>query len=118
MLTWYVHLYVGEKVKKQVRRTMGRINRRKPTPGVYLLTLPHNRKNIMEIVPTSVLLQETAHVRCPRVIGIARGREEAYVLMQRILKDTYADTGNFQVEAYLGHRGGYSAGSIPWGGRR
>lgn len=107
MLTWYVHLYVGEKIKKQVRRTMGRIDRRKPTPGVYLLTLPHNRKNVMEIVPTSVLLQETAHMRCPHVIGIARGREEAYLLMQKILKDTYADTGNFQVGAYLDRKGDY-----------
>lgn len=117
MLTWYVHLYVGEKVKKQVRRTMGRINRRKPTPGVYLLTLPHNRKNVMEIVSTSVLLQETAHLRCPRVIGIARGREEAYVLMQEILKDTYADTGDFQVGAYLERMGSYRKGR-PYRGKR
>ena len=104
MLTWHVHLYVGEKAKKQVRRTMGLINRKKPTPGVYLLTLPHNRKNVMEIVSTSVLLQEPAHMRCPQVIGIARGREEAFALMQRIIKDTYANTGNFQVEAYLNIR--------------
>ena len=104
MLTWYVHLYVGEKAKKQVRKTMGRINKRKPTPGVYLLTLPHNQKNVMEIVSTSVLLQETAHMRCPQVIGIARGKEEAYALMQRILKDTYANTGSFQVERYLNLR--------------
>lgn len=101
MLTWYVHLYVGEKAKKQVRRTMVRINRRKPTPGVYLLTLPHNGKNVMEIVSTSVLLQETAHMRCPKVIGIARGKEEAYVLMQKILEETYANTGGFRVEAYF-----------------
>ncbi len=104
MLTWHVHLYVGEKARKQVRRTMGRINRKKPTPGVYLLTLPHNRKNVMEIVSTSVLLQEPAHMRCPQVIGIARGREEAFALMQRIIKDTYVNTGNFQVEAYLNIR--------------
>lgn len=104
MLTWYVHLYVGEKVKRQVRRTMRRINRRKPTPGVYLLTLPRNRKNVMEIISTSVLLQETAHMRCPQVIGIAGGKDEAFALMQIILKDTYANTGNFQVEAYLNLR--------------
>lgn len=101
MLTWYRHLYVGEKAKKQVRRTMVRINRRKPTPGVYLLTLPHNGKNVMEIVSTSVLMQEKAHMRCPQVIGIARGKEEAYVLMQRILMETYVNTGDFHVEAYL-----------------
>ena len=66
----------------------------------------------MEIVSTSVLLQETAHMRCPHVIGIARGREEAYVLMQKILKDTYADTGNFQVGAYLERKGSYQVGRI------
>ena len=101
MLTWYGHLYVGEKAKRQVRRTMGRINKRKPTPGIYLLTLPRNGRNVMEIVSTAVLLQETAHIRCPKVIGIARGREEACVLMQKILKETYADTGGFCIEKYL-----------------
>ncbi len=100
-MTWYVHLYVGEKAKKQVRKTMVRINRRKPTPGIYLLTLPHNGRNVMEIVSTAVLQQETAHMRCPQVIGIARGREEAYALMEKILKETYANTGGFRVEAYL-----------------
>lgn len=104
MLTWNVGLYVGEKAEKQVHRTMRRIDRRKPTPGIYLLTLPQNRKNVMEIVSTSILLQKAAHWHCPQVIGIAHGKEEAYALMQRILEDTYANTGRFRVEEYLGMR--------------
>lgn len=104
MLRWYENLYVSERASKKLKCTISRINRQKVTPEIYVLTFPSNDKNIMDIVSTNVLLQTAARKRCPEIIGLARGKEDALDLMQTILRETYEHTGDFCVKEYLEDR--------------
>lgn len=115
MLRWYENLYVSERASKKLKRTISRINRRKITPEIYVLTFPSNDKNIMDIVPTNVLLQRMVRKRCPEIIGIAKGKEDALKLMQTIVMETYENTGDFCVKEYLENRrkdATYSMGNL------
>lgn len=103
-MEWYKDLYVSDAARRHVRRTIRRINERKITADVFLLTYPLNKNNVMDIVPAAMLLQHAARRRCPKIIGIARGRYDAYELMEAILMETYENTGNFRVEDYLENR--------------
>jgi hypothetical protein len=58
----------------------------------------------MEIIPSATLLQKTFRNRCQKIIGVAKGKEDAYQLMQDILMETYRHTGNFHVKDYLKDR--------------
>lgn len=104
MLEWLENLYVSDSAAKNVHKTIRRINQKKLTPGIYLLTLPCNDRNTMDIISASMLLQETVRRRCPRIIGIANGKEDAYALMQEIVEETYRETGTFRVKEYLKDR--------------
>lgn len=101
MLDWYENLYVSERVSKKKKRIISRINQKKVTPEIYVLTVSSNDKNVMEIVSTNVLLQTAVRKRCPRIIGLAKGKEDALELMQTILMETYEHTGSFCVKKYL-----------------
>ena len=104
MLHWYENLYVSERASKKLKRTISRINRGKLTPEIYVLTFPSNDKNMMDIIPANILLQKTLRRRCPKIIGLAKGREDALELMQTIIMETYEQTGGFCVKEYLGDK--------------
>ena len=104
LLDWYENLYVSEQASKKLKRTISRINRKKITPEIYVLTFPSNDKNVMDIVSTNILLQTAVRRRCPKIIGLAKGKEDALELMQTILMETYEHTGDFCVKEYLEDR--------------
>ncbi|MDO5389528.1 MAG: hypothetical protein Q4F24_00375 [Eubacteriales bacterium] len=104
MLNWYENLYVSERASKKLKRTISRINRQKVTPEIYVLTFPSNDKNVIDIVSANVLLQTAVRKRCPKIIGLAKGKEDALELMQTILMETYKCTGGFCVKEYLENR--------------
>ncbi len=103
-MKWYAHLYTGEQARKSAKRLIRRINTGKPTRDIYVLTYPTNEHNVLDIVPTAVLLQKVARQNCPEIIGLARGRDEAYELVQQIIMETYSKNGNFHVQEYLEDR--------------
>lgn len=103
-MDWYRNLYIGEGIKHKAKKAMDRIEKGKAAPGVYLITLASNPDNILEIIAASYLMQKALQNYCPKVVGIARGKEEALEVMQQIIKDTYENTGNFRVEKYIQDR--------------
>lgn len=104
MLDWYEPLYIPEGMKKKEKRTRARIEKGIPVPGVYLLTLSHHPDNVLEMIGAVYLTQKGLREHCPKIVGMASGREEALLLMQRILEETYAHTGTFRVAEYLQDR--------------
>lgn len=104
MLTWFDELYISESLQKKHTKLIKRIEKGKPTVGVYLLTYPTNEHNVMDIVSANLLMQKTYRRRCPKIIGLANGQEEAYELMEQILMESYQQTGSFHVKKYLEDR--------------
>ena len=65
------------------------------------LTFPGN---LLEIVPSYMLIQKSYYARCPEIVGMAKGKDEAIDLAVDIVKNIYGETGAFQVKEYFKNR--------------
>lgn len=104
MLSWYNHLYVGDNVKRKVDKYKKNLDKGNFTPGVYLITLAANGVDQLDIISSYYLLQNAVYRRCPMVVGIARGYEEACELLIRMTEESICHTGKANVKEYLMQR--------------
>ncbi len=100
-MKWYDNLYVGEsirhkadKVKWKIRHNAGQIN-------IYVIALASNPQNLLDIIPAQELMQKGYPKRGVFVIGLARGMEEAQLVVKQIIDEVYQETGGFQILPYL-----------------
>ena len=103
MLKWREDYYVGEGIK-DAEKTKKRIDAGKVALGVYLVTLSENPGNLLEIIPSYMLIQKSYYAKCPEIIGMAKGIDEATDLAVDIVKNIYGETGAFQVKEYFKNR--------------
>lgn len=103
-LEWYRKLYLSESARKHARRTIWKLKHGKFAPGYHLITLSDHPEHLLEIIATAYLVQRPLQALCPMVVGIARDKEEALELTQKILMETYEHRGDFQVREYLQDR--------------
>jgi hypothetical protein len=96
-MKWYNNLYVGENAKKRKHKIIMKAIRNKPQIGIYMITLPVNEENALEIYPSYILLQKHYRKKQMMVVGISEGYEEALEVMQEIIMDCYRETGQFLV---------------------
>ena len=103
MMKWLDRYYQGERIQEpyKIRR---KIEAGKAAPGIYLVTLSDNPHNLLEILPSVVLLQKSAMGFCPEIVGMARGKAEAMELVRQIVEETYQETGSFEIEEYIKNR--------------
>ena len=76
MLKWREDYYVGEGIK-DAAKARKRIDAGRMAFGVYLVTLSENPGNLLEIVPSYMLIQKSYYARCPEIVGMAKGKDEA-----------------------------------------
>ena len=100
-MIWYDKLYVGEsmihktnKVKWKIRHNAGQIK-------IYIITLPSNRENLLDIIPSYELLQKGYPKKGLYIVGLAKGYDEAVELAGTIVAEVYRHTGAFAVTDYL-----------------
>ena len=105
-MRWYKKLYLGTDAKKSKYKIIGKVRTRKFQIDTYLITLSQTEGNLLDIYQANFLLQprfKKAHVLddvC--VVGIAKGRDEAYDVVERIISDVYSATGGFALKEYYG----------------
>lgn len=104
-MKWYNNLYVGEKAKKRKHKIVMRALLHKPQIGIYMITLPVNESNALEIYPSCILLQKHYRKKDMFIVGIGEGREEALCVMQEIIMDCYNKTGQFLVRKMIEENG-------------
>ena len=97
MVNWYKNLYVGDTAKKKQKKWMRRIENKKAVPGVWLLTLPSNQQNNLDVIPA-------VRRNCPMIVGLAVSREEAFELVEAIALETYRETGEVKIREWLLNR--------------
>lgn len=71
-------------------------------PKLYLLVLPSNRANVLELLPQPVLSQAHYKKIPLYVVGAAWTKTEAMELAGEIVMEAYRTTGKTDVAAYLG----------------
>ena len=101
MIAWAEHLYVGEKMKKKKERSIASINQREAVFGVFCIIFASNPANLFDIIEANEFLFPHYQKTDIFIIGIAKGKQEAVLLVQEMLMEVYHQTGEFNVRAYF-----------------
>lgn len=91
MLKWQKNFLTGETVKKP-EKIKKKLDAGKFVYDIYLLTLSDNPDNLMDIIPAAMLLQKSFYGICPKIIGMANGKDEALEMVRSLIEEIY--TGN------------------------
>ena len=104
-MKWYKKLYLGENAEKSRYKVFGRIKTNKFSFNTYLIVLPSNKENLLDIISANMLLQPYFKKKENRdhlyVLGIADGKDEALEVVRTIIDEVYTNTGSFNISGYL-----------------
>lgn len=96
---------MGENARKAKYKILGRVVKKKLSFDTYLITLPSNPSNVLDVYTANVLLQshfkEKQALKEIYVVGIAKGHDEALELVRNIIDEVYCNTGSFDISGYL-----------------
>ena len=100
-MRWYEDLYVGYNLLDKKRQVIRIIKNGKPQLNKYVITLPQNDYDTLEIYPSNILNQKWYRDSDMVVVGITEGMEEAMDMIQLIIMDCLNDTGEVKVKKYI-----------------
>jgi hypothetical protein len=100
-MKWYDQLYVGDSIASKVNRIKWKINHNAGTVSIYVVTLASNPDNLLDIIPARELMQKGYPKKDLMIIGIAKGYEEALLVTQRVIEDTYRKTNDVNVRRMI-----------------
>lgn len=101
MVSWISRLYISENMKKKKDRVVASINNREATFGIYCIAFASHPDNLFDILDANELLFPHYKKTEVRIVGLAKGKEEAINLVQKMLLEVYDNTGNFNVRTYF-----------------
>jgi hypothetical protein len=100
-MKWYDQLYVGDSIASKVNRIKWKINHNAGTVSIYVVTLASNPDNLLDIIPARELMQKGYPKKDLMIIGIAKGYNEALLVVQRVIEDTYRKTNDVNVRRVI-----------------
>lgn len=100
-MKWYSKLYIGESIYNKSHKIKWKINHNKITLNIYVISLPSNPDNLLDIIQANELLQKGYPKKDLHIIGLAKGYDEALALVQTIIEESYSNTGAFNIKEYL-----------------
>lgn len=100
-MKWYKRLYVGKNAQLSKRSIIRNIRQGRFQLGVYVLALPANDENVLDIYPAYTLLQPYYRKKEIYIVGIAKGREEAMKLLTQIVMEASEATGSYKVRGLV-----------------
>lgn len=103
-MKFFHNMYVSEALASRTDELILKIKQNIVTPNIYVITFASNPKNLLDIVLTRELLQPAYPKEDVKIIGLARGKKDAFALVEHIIGETYEKTGQFDVRAYLAGR--------------
>lgn len=105
-MTWYEHLYMGEKAEKGRYGILQGLREGRLQPQVYVIMPPESGNNLLEIVPSALLKMPPYNHRELLVIGIAVTYWEALTVAGQIVDELYQETGGFCLKDWIRADGG------------
>lgn len=102
-LDWYEHCRAGEGICDW-REIADKLNKGEQVKGIYLITLSNNPDNILEMFSAVFLKQPAFRELCPRIVGVAKGKDGAIDLVRQLVEESLQTTGSCQVNEYLKSR--------------
>ena len=96
--------YFGEKAKEKKNKILRSVAKGKVLPGLYLITFAKSGRDQLDMLPSENLALPFIRDHLPAVVGFALGRKEALDLVVRIAAETFRNTGNCDMRAWLAGR--------------
>ncbi len=103
-MKWYRDLYLDKKIRQDKEKLIKKLETNTGVPGLYLVTLAANERDLFDIFSSDLLLQPVLHGHCPLIVGLARGYSAAVSLATGIAMETYRENGDFDVQKFLQSR--------------
>lgn len=100
-MRWAVNLYTTEKTKKALPRIRHKLKTRRVQPGIWLITIASNEKNLLDLFQAVYYIQPMLQKMNPDIVGVAEGEEAARELLVNIMEDVYKKQGDFDIRAYF-----------------
>lgn len=94
-------LYLGEHLGSKADRMLENIMDGKAIPNLYLLAMSNHPDNMLEMIPEWEILQKGYPKEELRIVGIAKGRQDAFKLVQFIIEESMEKIGTADIRAYL-----------------
>jgi hypothetical protein len=101
MISWTSHIYTGKSIKWKKDKVIASINNKKVTFGVYCIVFASHPDNLFDIMDANELLFPHYEKMQIHIVGLARGKKEAFELAQRMLMEVYKKTGKFNVRTFF-----------------
>lgn len=98
-MKWFKNLYIGESFNKTADELINDIIVKNDTKRKYLITLPANDKNMLDIITAKEGI--IISWREVYVIGIAKTKAEAFDLTSLIISEVYHKTNGFDLREYF-----------------
>lgn len=100
-MEFYHSLYADEGVRKRMKIIKEKLQKNQFMPFIHVITLPVAGDGMLEIYPAYILLQKEYKKIPIKVVGIASGRGEAFLLVQEIVENCLRDTKTADLKTYL-----------------
>ena len=100
-MKWYKYLYVGESIRHKTEIIKWKIKHNVGQINIFVITIASNPRNLLDIIPAQELMQKGYPKKGLLVIGLAKGKDEAYKVVAQIIDEVYRKTGSFAVLPYL-----------------
>ena len=98
-MVWHEELFVGKSVNpRRKKRMIRKINKRSILNRAYLITLPANTDNLLDIIDAKVVRRRGYPDQNLYIIGLAGSYEEAVTLAAEILYSYYLACGDFRLQ--------------------
>ena len=95
----YKNLYIGDTVKKP-GKIIKKLKQYKKLPDIYVLVCAEDNRQL-EVYHSLMLQHWYYKENPPAILGIAKGQEEAFGLIEKIAQEAVAATGQADLMAYL-----------------
>ncbi|MEG1292355.1 MAG: hypothetical protein RSD28_08680 [Lachnospiraceae bacterium] len=100
-MNWYKDFYAGESITAQKDKIKWKILHHAGQLNIFVIAVGSNPAALLEIIPSSQLLQKYYPHEELLVIGIEKGYDNAMKLAGSIVMELYQKTGEFQVREYF-----------------
>ena len=103
-MIWYQNLYIGQSIKRKAAKIKWKIRHNVGQIDIYVLTLASNPQNLIDLIPSTNLLQKEYPKQDLVIIGLAKGFEEAAMLAGSIIQEVLEQTQTTDVRTYIQKR--------------
>lgn len=93
-MIWYKNLYLGNSIIGKKETVLNRIQHNVLQPGIYVIVLAENGKDNFRIIHSLELLQKSYPKDDLFVVGVAKGKDEAFELVSDMVQDVLDATGS------------------------